>query len=295
VYQNLPAYLIGKLTTTSINDGTVCFDLKIPTKSYLMRAQSGWNPVDLSGWNLQSSGNYLSGYGQIDVYSKVLPQGKSCLSDSSAMYLFDIQYWQDGKQTEIGVDGDYRQKIDVIITQALAGVSSMLKTVQTVNDNAAAALTKAKALYDNAVSSSSLGKTNWETALVASDKAKAACTSATTARDTDQSNVNSATAEWNTRKAQNQKELDMIAQVKNVVNQLIAIPASSSLELSQHNAGASDLANTLLQHSSERMQLVGQSLAMLLQTQRNSEEATAILQVALSPTTPLTAPFRSRL
>jgi len=279
VYQNLPTYLIGKLTTTSINDGSVCFNLKIPTKSYLMRAQSGWTPVDLSGWTLQSSGNYLSGYGQIDVYSKVLPQGNNCLSDLSAMYLFDIQYWQDGKQPNVGVDGDYRQKIDAIITSALSGVSSMLTTVKSVNDNAAAALTEAKTLYDTTSASLANAKTTWEAAMRSSDRSSTACTTATATRNADQSSLNSATVDWNSRKAQNQKELDMIVLVKKTVKDLVDIPATSSLDLSQHKASASDLANRLLQHSSERMQLVGQSLSMLLQTERSSEESSAILQL----------------
>ena len=75
----------------------------------------------------------------------------------------------------------------------------------------------------------------------------------------------------------------MIDSIKKSVDDLIAIPATSSLELSQHMAGASDLANTLLQHSSKEMQLVGKSLSMLLQTKRSSQESTAILEVIQAP------------
>jgi len=279
VYQNLPPYLIGKLTTTSINDGTVCFEIKVPTKSYLMRAASGWTAVDLSGWALVSSGNYLSGYGQIDVYTKVLPTGSNCLNTLSAMYLFDIQFWQDGAQTSIGVDGDYRKKIDTIIAGAVAGITSMLKTVQTVYDNAATAHSAAKSENDKAVASFASSKSNWEAAVTALERAKTSCTAATNTRISDQAGVNSAIADWNSRKSQNEKELEMIAQVQNMVKQMIAIPASSSLEISQHKSGASALANTLLKHPSERMQLVGQSLSLLLQTERSSSEATAVLKL----------------
>ncbi len=271
--------MIGKLTTTSINDGTVCFEIKVPTKSYLMRAASGWNAVDLTGWTLVSSGNFLSGYSQIDVYTQVLPSGKNCLSTSSAMYLFDIQFWRDGTQTSIGVDGEYRKKIDTIIAGAVAGITAMLKTVQTVYDNAATAHSVAKSDNDKAVASFTSSKSNWEAAVSASERAKTTCTAATAARVSDQAAVNSAVVDWNSRKAQNEKELEMIAQVQNMVKQMIAIPASSSLEISQHKSGASALANTLLQHPSERMQLVGQSLSLLLQTERSSSEATEVLKV----------------
>lgn len=269
------------MTTTSINDGTVCFEIKVPTKSYLMRAASGWTAVDLSGWALVSSGNYLSGYGQIDVYTKVLPTGSNCLNTLSAMYLFDIQFWQDGAQTSIGVDGDYRKKIDTIIAGAVAGITSMLKTVQTVYDNAATAHSAAKSENDKAVASFASSKSNWEAAVTALERAKTSCTAATNTRISDQAGVNSAIADWNSRKSQNEKELEMIAQVQNMVKQMIAIPASSSLEISQHKSGASALANTLLKHPSERMQLVGQSLSLLLQTERSSSEATAVLKVPL--------------
>ncbi len=271
--------MIGKLTTTSVNDGEVCFDIKIPTKSYLMRASDGWAGVDLAGWTLESSGNYLSDYAKIDVYTKVLPKGKSCLSTTSAMYLFDIQFWMDGPQTSIGVDGDYRKKIDSIIAGAVAGVTAMLKTVQSVYDAADKAHNLAKTLHDNGLQEFSTAKTNWEAAVAALDKAKSACTAATSTRITDQANLNSAAADWNSRKSQNQKELDIIAEVRKKVQELIAIPASSNLELAEHKSGATDLAQTLLQHPSERMQLVGQSLSVLLDTERSSQETTSILQV----------------
>jgi hypothetical protein len=246
-----------------------------------MRASQGWSGVDMSGWSLASSGNYLSGYGQIDVYSKVLPNGKNCLSTSSAMYLFDIQYWQDGQQNAIGVDGDYRKKIDSIIAGALAGVTNMLKTVQSVYDAAVAARNSAKSEYDSGSSAFSTSKKNWENAVISLDVAKSSCADATNTRITDQAKLNSATSDWNSRKNQNQKELDMIVEVRRIVKELIAVPASSNLELSQHKSGASDLAQTLLKHESERMQLIGQSLSILVETQRSSEEATSILKVKL--------------
>ena len=279
----MPTYLIGKLTTTSINDGSVCFNLKIPTRSYLMRAQSGWNAVDLVGWALQGSGSYLSGYGQIDVYTRVLPQGNNCLNDNSAMYLFDIQYWQDGMQTVVGVDGDYRQKIDGIITSALSGVSAMLATVTSVNNFAATALASARTLYSTTAQSLSLSSTAWQTAKGISDGARTACTTANNTRNEALSSLNTATVSWNSRSTRNQRELDMIDKIKESVNALIAIPDTASLELSQHIAGASDLASTLLQHSSKEMQLVGKSLSMLLQTKRSSQESTAILEVIQAP------------
>ena len=171
-----------------------------------------------------------------------------------------------------------------VASSPLEVARNMLKMVQSLHDNAVTALAKAKEDYENANSVLALRKSDWETAFAASDKAKSTCTTATHTRIADESNKNSAITAWKTRKAQNKQERDMINHIKKVVKELIAIPETSGVELSKKEAAASDLAKSLLQHSSDHMQLVGQSLVVLLNTKRNHKEAQAILQVSLCST-----------
>jgi hypothetical protein len=89
-YTNLPAYLMNKQTTTSINDGSISFRFSTTTLVYLLRVD-GWSVVDLTGWTLVESGKqYLTGYGaSCRVYSKTFAAGTVNLNNLSAMYLFD--------------------------------------------------------------------------------------------------------------------------------------------------------------------------------------------------------------
>lgn len=92
VYQNLPDYLKGLLTTISINDGVGSFTFTVPMRVYQL-----YNPV--SPWGLPSTGllsttvesgkQYISGYSSnISVYSQDYAAGTYNFASSSAMYLF---------------------------------------------------------------------------------------------------------------------------------------------------------------------------------------------------------------
>lgn len=91
VYQNLPTYLTGLVTTTSINEAaSITINVSVAaTTAYLLRNASGWDPVDLTGWTLVESGkSYISAYSEIQVYSKTLQPGSYSFDNYSAMYMF---------------------------------------------------------------------------------------------------------------------------------------------------------------------------------------------------------------
>jgi hypothetical protein len=94
-YTSLPSYLVGTTTYTNINENTngylVKFTLTHPTMAYLMRANSGWNPVPLNGWEKIDSGGYLNGE-LMDVYKQILPSGTQTINTGSAFYFFDLSW-----------------------------------------------------------------------------------------------------------------------------------------------------------------------------------------------------------
>ena len=89
VYQNLPDVLKGLRCTISINDSdSATFTIGQPTRVYLLR-YSTWSSVDLTGYTLFTSGNFLSGYGTIDVYYRdYTSSGTYAMDNYSAMYFF---------------------------------------------------------------------------------------------------------------------------------------------------------------------------------------------------------------
>lgn len=91
-YQNLPNYLAGLLTTTSINDSsTATMVLQYTTTVYLLRLPT-WNAVDTTGWTtVESARPYLTGGESVTVYSKVFTAGSYTFDNDSAMYFFDCQ------------------------------------------------------------------------------------------------------------------------------------------------------------------------------------------------------------
>jgi len=95
-YSNLPSYLVGTTTYTNINENSngyrVTFTLTHPTMAYLMRDNSGWNPVPLNGWERIDSGSFLSGGGTMTVYKQILPAGTQTLNTGSAFYFFDLSW-----------------------------------------------------------------------------------------------------------------------------------------------------------------------------------------------------------
>ena len=91
VYQNLPTYLTGLVTTTSINEASnITINISVAeTTAYLLRDATGWADVDLTGWTLiESNKAYISSYSSIQVYSKTLQPGSYSLDNYSAMYMF---------------------------------------------------------------------------------------------------------------------------------------------------------------------------------------------------------------
>ena len=88
-YQNLPEYLLNGIATTSVNNGSIIVTINKHTTAYLLRAISGWIEVDLSGWILHGTGEYLKGY-SMNVYKRELDIGVYTFNDLSAMYIFNV-------------------------------------------------------------------------------------------------------------------------------------------------------------------------------------------------------------
>ena len=86
-YNQLPYYLKNTLTTSSINDGIIILTVTETTVAYMMRDESGWWEVDLTGWECKDRGSFLTN-GMV-VYQKTFEKGVYHVSNSSAMYLFE--------------------------------------------------------------------------------------------------------------------------------------------------------------------------------------------------------------
>jgi hypothetical protein len=91
-YQNLPNYLQGLLTTTSINDSNSCtFVFQRTGTVYLLRLPT-WNAVDTTGWTTVETGRpYLTGGESVTVFSRTFTAGTYTFDNDSAMYFFDMQ------------------------------------------------------------------------------------------------------------------------------------------------------------------------------------------------------------
>jgi len=90
-YQNLPNYLKGLLTTTSINDSD-SFNITFshPVRVYMLRATT-FNAVDTSSWTIIETGrNYISSRSDISVFRRDFSAGTFTFDNNSAMYMFDF-------------------------------------------------------------------------------------------------------------------------------------------------------------------------------------------------------------
>ena len=91
-YQNLPDYLIGLLTTTSINDSDA-FNITFSNavRVYMIR-NPAWNAVDTTGWTTVETGrNYITNAGNtISVFRRDYAAGTYTFDNNSAMYMFDF-------------------------------------------------------------------------------------------------------------------------------------------------------------------------------------------------------------
>ena len=89
-WQNLPTYLTGLSGTSSINDTQAgSWTFSNSTLVYLLR-NSGWDPVDLTGYTLfESNRDYISA-ANVDVYTRTYAAGTYAFDNYSAMYLFSI-------------------------------------------------------------------------------------------------------------------------------------------------------------------------------------------------------------
>jgi hypothetical protein len=90
-YQNLPNYLLNGIATTSVNNGNITVTINKRTTVYLLRAISGWWEIDLTGWTLYSTGDFIKGVITMNVYIRELNVGVYTFNDSSAMYIFTSQ------------------------------------------------------------------------------------------------------------------------------------------------------------------------------------------------------------
>jgi hypothetical protein len=91
-YQNLPNYLRGILTTTSINDSdAVSVTFSHPVLVYMLR-NPAWNAVDTTDWTTVETGkNYITNSGNtISVFSRTFQAGTFTLDNNSAIYMFDF-------------------------------------------------------------------------------------------------------------------------------------------------------------------------------------------------------------
>ena len=90
-YTSLPNYLLGSLTHDCINNASFTVTLACTMTVFLLR-DNGWNPVDLSGWNLIESGGSIgiSAISNGRLYVKTLSAGSNVLNNNSAMYFFVI-------------------------------------------------------------------------------------------------------------------------------------------------------------------------------------------------------------
>jgi hypothetical protein len=146
-YQNLPDYLLGLLTTTTINDSdafTISFSH--PVRVYLIRNVS-WNAVDTTGWTTVETGrNYITNMGNnISVFRRDFAAGNYTFDNNSAMYMFDFP----GNGTTT-FRGHIRYNTDTQETEYFNGnwwVSSYGRT-------AASAATSAQALFNLGVRTS---------------------------------------------------------------------------------------------------------------------------------------------
>ena len=90
-YTSLPNYLLGSLTHDCINNSSFTVTLACTMTVFLLR-DNGWNPVDLSGWNLIESGGSIgiSAISNGRLYVTTLGAGSHALNNNSAMYFFMI-------------------------------------------------------------------------------------------------------------------------------------------------------------------------------------------------------------
>jgi len=94
-YQNLPSYLQGTVTNTSVNDGNFKFTTDKVVKVYLTRNE-GWSAVDLTGWTnvVAGGGSYIgsndvNNYQNMGIWERIFQPGTYTLSNSSAMYFWE--------------------------------------------------------------------------------------------------------------------------------------------------------------------------------------------------------------
>ena len=91
-YTNLPSYLLGHKSTTSINDSDApTFTTDRRVRVYLLR-NTAWNAVDLTGWTLLEESKLYITTTAIHVYYRDFPPGGPYVIDNnSGMYIFDDQ------------------------------------------------------------------------------------------------------------------------------------------------------------------------------------------------------------
>lgn len=95
-YQNFPTFLRQKMPLygtqdVNTNDANTLI-LRRKTMVYMFR-EDYWNPVDMNGWTLLSTGEYLSLHpNTVRLYSKEMEAGTYTIDNNSAMYLFDEDY-----------------------------------------------------------------------------------------------------------------------------------------------------------------------------------------------------------
>jgi hypothetical protein len=111
-YENLPNYLLNGIATTSVNNGNINVTINKRTTAYLLRAISGWWEIDLTGWTLYSTGDFIKGAITMNVYIRELDVGVYTFSDSSAMYIFTsplpISYEKHLENGIINIDDKYK-------------------------------------------------------------------------------------------------------------------------------------------------------------------------------------------
>ena len=91
-YTNLPPFIQKNMPmygTNDVNNGDKnTLVLNTEMTAYMFRV-SNWQPVDLNGWTLVGSGNYLgTAHQTVSLYKKTLNKGTHIIDNNSAMYLF---------------------------------------------------------------------------------------------------------------------------------------------------------------------------------------------------------------
>jgi hypothetical protein len=109
-YQNLPDYLIGIATTTSINntDGS---SWTLPAcRAYMLRDPT-WNAVDTTGWTLiyGETGKNYGVSASVTVYFRDFAAGSYTFDNNSAMYMFTYPPTGTAGQGKIRWNTDTRQ------------------------------------------------------------------------------------------------------------------------------------------------------------------------------------------